>query len=1037
MRGERSYRGAEMFSGGLDPKEKVVRFEIVEDGVAGGSRDGMSLVGETVFESAGAAREGVGDLSGNEDSAERCVTAGNSLPRENDVWLDGPVLDSEGFTGTAQAGHNFVGNKQNAVVATDFGDAREVAFRRSCRAERRADDGLKNESCGGGRIGLCEMSFEIVRAGDAAARKCLVERAAVAKTRRDVAPLGEKRQIGFAASDVAADGHRAQRAAVIALAAGNDPVASGLADFEKILARELDSSVARFGTTGREVDAASAKVGRSECKQARCQFFGRRGMELRGVREGKLRSLSGHGAGDFWNAVADVDDGSLAGSIQEFAAVAAVDPAAIAAIGDWQILAEMAREDSGVVGHARVRSDCSRVTDARMLRWRSAVAFRLNRKVLLTQSSQRKRRMMGMLRAARGVLFVVTTCTLCVGVASAQTAKNPAHLIVDLREAPKHIFHAKLTLPVAAGPLTLVYPKWIPGEHAPVGPIVDLTGLVFRASGKEIAWRRDEVDMYALKCQIPPGASELEVSLDYVSPSGPSGGRENASATAQLALLNWYTVLLYPYTPGVKTDDLPYAASVQLPAGWKYGTALEVAKQSAEEIEFQPVSLTMLVDSPVLAGAHMRTIDLSPGQKPEHRIHIAAEGESGLQVPAETVQQWRQLVAETGVLFSARHYRHYDFLLSVTDNMDNDGVEHHESSDNRVPGRIFLDESVAESMTDLLPHEFAHSWNGKYRRPAGLATPNYQEPMRGGLLWVYEGMTQYWGTILSARIGAFTPEKLRENLAWVAAYLDKRAGRVWRDLEDTAISSQVLYASPQEYRSWRREADYYDEGTLIWLEADTIIRKESAGKKSLDDFCKSFAGGPNSGPKIVPYTFDDVVAAINVVQPYDWRKFFAERIESHGPGAPLGGLENSGWRLIYNETPNDNRMAQELPQHLTDLQFSLGILVHDPGGDGGDEIIDVNPGSPAAKAGIAPGMKLLAVNGRRWNPDELRAVIRRAKGGSEPIELLIENEDFFHTYEIDYHGGERYPHLERINGKPDLLSEIIKMRAPAVPPAKD
>jgi len=639
-----------------------------------------------------------------------------------------------------------------------------------------------------------------------------------------------------------------------------------------------------------------------------------------------------------------------------------------------------------------------------------------------------------MKRLWQRIAIVVAAWVFCAAVALGQTAKSAARLTVDLRDAAKHIFHAKLAMPVTAGPLTLVYPKWIPGEHAPIGPIVDLAGLFFRVDGKEMAWRRDEVDMYAIHLQIPAGAKELEVSLDYLSPSTATG-RENPSATAQLALLNWYTVLLYP--EGAKSDDLTYAASLKIPAGWKYGTALEVANESSEEIAFRPVSLTMLVDSPVLMGAHMRTIDLSPGQTPQHHIHIAAETETGLEASPETVRQWRQLVAEAGALFGARHYRHYDFLLAVTDNMDIDGVEHHESSDNRVPGRMFQDDSVAESMTDLLPHEFTHSWNGKYRRPKGLATPNYQEPMKGGLLWVYEGMTQYWGTILSARMGTFTPQRLRENLAWVAAYLDKRGGRVWRDLEDTAISSQTLYASPQEYRSWRREADYYDESTLIWLEADTIIRKESGGKKSLDDFCRSFEGGENSAPKVVPYTFEDVVAGMNAVWPYDWKKFFTERLESHGPGAPLGGLEKSGWKLVYNDTPNDNRMAQELPQHLTDVQFSLGILVHEASGEGGDEIIDVNPGSPAAEAGIAPGMKLVAVNGRRWNAEELRAAIRRAKGGSEPIELLVENEDFFKTYKVDYHGGERYPHLERIEGKADLLSEIAKMKAPAVAAAKE
>lgn len=617
----------------------------------------------------------------------------------------------------------------------------------------------------------------------------------------------------------------------------------------------------------------------------------------------------------------------------------------------------------------------------------------------------------------------------------AQDARKPVRLSVDLREATKHIFHAKLAFPVTAGPLTLVYPKWIPGEHSPVGPIVNLTGVLFRAGGKEIAWRRDDVDMFAFHCQVPAGVSELEVSLDYVSPIGPTPGRENPSATAQLALLNWYTVLLYPQ--GAKSDDLTYTASLQIPPGWKYGTALPVASETGGTIEFQPASLTTLVDSPVLMGAHVRVIDLSPGQKPEHHIHIAAESEAGLEVTPETIQEWKQLVAETGAIFGARHYRHYDFLLTESDNMETDGVEHNESSDNRVPARTFQDPNISDAMTDLLPHEFTHSWNGKYRRPAGLATPNYQEPMKGNLLWVYEGMTQYYGTMLSARIGSWTPERLRENLAWVAAYLDHRKGRSWRDLEDTAVTAQLLYGSPEEYRTWRRDTDYYDEGTLIWLEADTIIRQVTKGKKSLDDFCRQFEGGENTGPKIVPYTFDDVVAALQVVAPYDWRAFFMERVNSHGPGAPLGGLENSGWKLVYTETPNESREAGEIAMHLTDVQFSLGFLVRDTGGENGDEVIDVIPGSPAALAGIAPGMKLLAVNGRRWSPDDLHAAIRQAKNGSEPIQLLIENEDFFQTYKVDYHGGERYPHLERISGKPDVLGEIAKMKAPPVAAAKD
>lgn len=619
--------------------------------------------------------------------------------------------------------------------------------------------------------------------------------------------------------------------------------------------------------------------------------------------------------------------------------------------------------------------------------------------------------------------------------AQAQQGAKPIRLAVDLREAQKYIFHANLQFPVKPGPLTLVYPKWIPGEHAPNGPIVDLAGLKFRAGGKEIAWRRDDVDMYAFHCEVPAGADELEVSLDYLSPAGVVGGREKPSATSQLAILNWYTVLLYPQ--GAKSDDVNFLATLRVSPGWKYATALPVEKETNEAIEFLPASLTTLADSPVLTGAYFRSIDLSPGQKPEHHIHIAADGAVGLQPSSAQIQHWRQLVAETGALFGARHYRRYDFLLTVSDNVEGDGIEHHESSDDRVAARLFVDPDLAEYGADLLPHEFTHSWNGKYRRPAGLATPNYQEPMKGELLWVYEGLTQYYGTMLAARIGDWTPEVLRENLAWVAAYLNDRPGRTWRNLEDTAISAQLLYGAPEEYRSWRREVDYYDESTLIWLEADTIIREETKGQKSLDDFCRKFHGGENTGPKIVPYTLEDVLAALRAVAPYDWRSFFANRVDSHGPGAPLGGLENSGWKLVFNETPNDFVRAANHALRHSNWIFSLGIVVRDPGGEDSGEIADVIPGSPAAKAGLAPGMHLVAVNGRRWTPEIVIGAIRKAKNSSEPIELLAENQEYFQTFRVDYHDGERYPHLERIAGKPDLLSEIAKPKAPAVPAAQD
>ena len=364
--------------------------------------------------------------------------------------------------------------------------------------------------------------------------------------------------------------------------------------------------------------------------------------------------------------------------------------------------------------------------------------------------------------------------------------------------------------------------------------------------------------------------------------------------------------------------------------------------------------------------------------------------------------------------------------------MPPDGVEHHESSDNRTPEALFLDPDIRETQMDLLAHEYTHSWNGKYRRPAGLATPDYQAPMKGELLWVYEGLTQYYGQILSARAGFWTPDRFREQLAATAAYLNDRPGRTWRDLQDTAIAAQLLYSAPPAGASWRRGVDYYDESTLIWLEADTVIRRESKGKRSLDDFCRKFYGGENTGPKLVTYTFEDVVAGMNETAAYDWRGFFEERLKSHGPGAPLKGIENSGWKLTFTEMLNEHQRSEEAADFIVDAQFSLGLQVHAPSGPDGGQILDVIPGSPAAQAGLAPGMQLVAVDGRKWSPDILRDVIRRAKDSKEPIELLAENGDYFRTYRIDYHGGERYPHLEAISGKTDVLAEIVKMKATPV-----
>jgi predicted metalloprotease with PDZ domain len=394
----------------------------------------------------------------------------------------------------------------------------------------------------------------------------------------------------------------------------------------------------------------------------------------------------------------------------------------------------------------------------------------------------------------------------------------------------------------------------------------------------------------------------------------------------------------------------------------------------------------------------------------------------------EDIRHFAHLVKEENALFGAHHYRDYHFLLTLSDRVAHFGLEHHESSDNRQGENYLTDAGARQTLPDLLPHEMVHSWNGKYRRPAGMATPDYQQPMLDELLWDYEGLTDYLGKVLAARSGLQTNEDFRETFALVAAVLDHRAGRSWRPLADSTVAAQLLYYAPSTGTAWRRGTDFYPEGDLIWLEADTLIRQQTKGKRSLDDFCKKFYGGPaerDGPPKVIPYTYDDVVKALNEIAPYDWRGFFQQRVYEINPRAPLGGIENAGWRLVYtNELPALLK-AREGQRKYTDLSFSLGLSL---GADGG--INDVLPGTPAALAGIGPAMKLVAVNGRAWTADNLRTAVKTATTNSAPIELLVENGDFFNNYRLDYHGGEKYPCLERDTNRPDLLAEIIRPLTP-------
>jgi predicted metalloprotease with PDZ domain len=609
-------------------------------------------------------------------------------------------------------------------------------------------------------------------------------------------------------------------------------------------------------------------------------------------------------------------------------------------------------------------------------------------------------------------------CVIFVSVLSWCANAPTVTISVDATNAPRKIFHASLRIPAAPGDLTLYYPKWIPGEHAPDGPVIDVAGLFFKANGQTLKWRRDLQDGFTIHVEVPAGVNQVDAELDFLSPATFEGGfSAGSSATAKLAVISWNQVLLYP--KGWKSDDINYTATLKLPEGWKFGTPLPIASQSGNEIHFATASLTTLVDSPVITGEFLKVVPLA--QDPLTEMDIAADSAAALEPPAEVWQHYKNLVDQAQKLFGAHHYRDYHFLYTLSDHVAHFGLEHHESDDSRVDERGLVDDTSRKLSAGLLPHEYVHSWNGKFRRPYDLATPDYEQPMQDELLWVYEGLTNYLGFVLTARSGLLTAEQDRDDLALTASQLDHLPGRQWRNLQDTADAAPQLYFAPQSWYSWRRGTDFYSEDTLNWLWVDVIIRQQSKGKKSIDDFCHLFHGAPSTGPALKTYNFDDVINALNQVVAYDWRSFWTERLTNHGPGAPLGGVEGSGWKLVYDDNPSEMLTSAAGMEHFVPAGFSLGLSLRDDGG-----INDTIEGEVAAKAGISPGMKVVAVNGRRFTPEILRDAVKSAKGGTGTIDLLVENSDYYKTYKLDYHGGEMYPHLVRDESKPDLLIEILK-----------
>jgi predicted metalloprotease with PDZ domain len=593
-------------------------------------------------------------------------------------------------------------------------------------------------------------------------------------------------------------------------------------------------------------------------------------------------------------------------------------------------------------------------------------------------------------------------------------------LDVDATDLNHRIFSVHETIPVeGAGPLTLYFPAWLPGDHGPDGPITQLAGLIFTANGQRLEWTRDPVESFAFHLVVPEGVTEISADFQHLSPTAGSQGR--ITMTAEMLNAQWEKMLLYP--AGRWHHNITTRTSVKLPTGWSFGTALETASTDGDTTTFKPVTLDVLIDSPLMAGVHYRQIDLDPGGRSPVNLDIFADSASNIAPTDAQIAILRALVTQADRLYGARHFDHYNFLMAMTDRLGGIGLEHHRSSEDSVDPAFFTDWDSQFGDRDLLAHEYTHSWNGKWRRPAGQYVPNYNTPLQNELLWVYEGQTQFWGKVLAARSGLMTKDQALDALAMDAATYDNRVGRSWRAMQDTVNDPIISMRRAKGWLSEQRDEDYYVEGQLIWLDADSLIREKTNGRKGLDDFAKAFFGTHDGEFNEAPYTFDDVVAALNGVVENDWATFLRTRVDGHGPGAPLDGLARSGYRLVYTETKSPWQKTLESGQHRNNFMYSLGFQTN-----GENNINAVQWDSPAFKAGLAVGMQIIAVNGEAASASNLSDAIKAAKGTDAKIELIVKDGDHYRTVSFDYHDGLRYPHLERIPGTPDRLGDLYAAR---------
>ena len=590
-------------------------------------------------------------------------------------------------------------------------------------------------------------------------------------------------------------------------------------------------------------------------------------------------------------------------------------------------------------------------------------------------------------------------------------------LTVDASDVQRGIFNIHEHVPVpGAGDFVLLYPEWLPGTHSDEGQINKVAGFRATAAGRELQWKRDTLDVYGFHITVPEGVTAIDVDFQYLSPTAGNQGR--VVATPDMASIEWIANSMYP--AGYFVRNIPIQASVIVPTGWKVATALRPSAESANRVDYPVTSYEILMDSPLIAGAHYRKIPLSP----DVTLDVIADNERELAATPEQIAIHRRLVEQAVKTFGAQHYDHYDFLLTISDNLGGEGLEHHRSSEDGVGLGYFTkwDERLRDR--NLLPHEYTHSWDGKFRRGADLWTPDYRTKMEDSLLWVYEGQTQFWGYVLGARSGMLSKQDTLDAIAaTAAAYSEGTPGRQWRALVDTTNDPIIAQRAPQPWRSWQRAEDYYSEGQLIWIDVDRMLREMSGGRKSIDEFAKAFFGVRDRDYGELTYTVDDVARTLNAIVPYDWRGYLQRKVYEIAPQAPLEGITKGGYDLVYTDEPTKWIKNAEAQGKYSDLTYSGGFAVSGEG-----KVGSVLWGSPAFKAGLTIGTQVVAVNGHAFDSDALKDAIKAAKGNNAPISLLLKNDNIYRTVNLDWHGGLRYPRLQKIGKGDGTLDALLAPR---------